>query len=198
MDIKKHKQDLLNNLYAPYIKCTQCPLGNLGRTNVVFGEGNPDARLLFLGEGPGQDEDRQGLPFVGRSGKLLNKIFDLVGISREDIFITNIVKCRPPNNRKPLENEISTCTQLLLFKQLQIIKPQVICTLGSTALQGLTNNAHVKITQMRGKPLSFERMEGIIIIPTYHPAYILRNPKELSVLYDDINQALKLSNNRVA
>ena len=124
--VQTYKQDLLNKLYAPYQKCIQCPLGKLGRKNVVFGEGNPDAKLVFIGEGPGQDEDIQGRPFVGRSGKLLDKVFDLAHITRSDVFISNVVKCRPPGNRKPLENEIMTCTNLLLFKQLKIIRPKII------------------------------------------------------------------------
>lgn len=96
MTPQEYKQQLLNQLYAPYIKCTMCPLGLLGRTNVVFGQGNPDAKLMIIGEGPGQDEDKQGLPFVGRSGKLLNKLLEALDTSRSEVFITNIVKCRPP------------------------------------------------------------------------------------------------------
>lgn len=193
MDIKKYKQGLLDKLYAPYIQCTQCPLGKLGRTTVVFGEGNPDAKLMFVGEGPGQEEDKQGRPFVGRSGKLLNKVLDLAQIQRADVFISNVVKCRPPNNRKPLENEILTCTNLLLFNQIKIIRPIVICTLGSSALQGLINNYQVKITQVRGKPIAADNLPGYIIMPTYHPAYILRNPKELNTMFEDISKAHQIS-----
>lgn len=193
MDIKAYKQDLLNKLYAPYSKCIECPLGKLGRTTVVFGEGNPDTKLMFIGEGPGQDEDKLGRPFVGRSGKLLNKVFECADIKREDVFISNVVKCRPPNNRKPLENEITTCTGLLLFKQIKIIRPKVICTLGSTALQGLLGNYEVKITAVRGKPIVADKLPGFIIMPTYHPAYILRNPKELKTLFEDIRKAHEIA-----
>ena len=190
MDIKNYKQQLLDKLYAPYIKCVQCPLGKLGRTNVVFGEGNPDAKLMFVGEGPGRDEDRLGRPFVGRSGKLLDKTLELAGISRQDVFISNVVKCRPPNNRKPTENEAYTCTNLLLFNQIKIIQPKVICTLGASGLQGLINDYEIKISQLRGKPIVATNIPNVVIMPTYHPAYILRNPKEFSSLYNDIEQAL--------
>src|SRR5437870_4631307 len=123
MNPKTYKQELLDKLYAPYKKCMECPLGNLGRTHVVFGEGNPDADLMFIGEGPGKEEDEQGRPFVGRSGKLLNHIFEIIGIHRKNVFITNIVKCRPPNNRKPLPIESNTCKSILLLNQIKIIRP---------------------------------------------------------------------------
>lgn len=193
MDAKTHKQALLNKLYAPYLKCVQCPLGKQGRTNVVFGEGNPDTKIMFIGEGPGQDEDKLGRPFVGRSGKLLDKIFELTNITRKDIFITNVVKCRPPNNRKPLEKEINICTNLFLFNQIKIIKPSVICTLGATALQGILNNYEIKISQVRGRPIVADNLPDYIIMPTYHPAYILRNPKEFTTLYEDIHKTVLIS-----
>jgi DNA polymerase len=193
MNAKAYKQQLLDQLYAPYKKCLQCPLGSLGRTNVVFGQGNPDAALMFIGEGPGQDEDRQGKPFVGRSGKLLNTIFDLLHVKREDVFITNIVKCRPPNNRKPLPNESNTCKNLLLLKQIKIIQPKIICTLGSSALQGLLDNYdEIKITKIHGKPIE-HAFKGTTIIPAYHPAYVLRNPKEFETLFSDIEKAFKFA-----
>ncbi len=189
MDVKTYKQQLLDSLYAPYKKCTMCPLGTQGRTTVVFGEGNPDAQLMFIGEGPGQDEDIQGRPFVGRSGKLLTRVLEMLGLARQDVFITNIVKCRPPNNRKPLPLESNTCKNLFLIKQIKIIRPRVICTLGSSSLAGLLNRDDIKITKLRGELLSFE---GAHLIPTYHPAYILRNPKELPVLVEDIQKAHSL------
>ena len=166
----------------------ECPLGNLGRTQVVFGQGNPDADLMFVGEGPGKDEDIQGKPFVGRSGQLLNRVFELLHIQRSEVFITNIVKCRPPNNRKPLPIESKTCKSILLLNQIKIIQPQVICTLGSAAIQSLLEK-EVKITKIRGSEYS---LGSIPIIPTYHPAYILRNPKELQSLIDDITKAYKM------
>lgn len=193
MDIKIYKQRLLDKLYAPYIKCIECPLGFQGRKNVVFGDGNPDAKIMFVGEGPGQQEDIQGKPFVGRAGKLLNKVFELVGLQRSDVFISNIVKCRPPNNRKPLEIEAFTCTNLLLFNQIKIIRPKVICALGASALQGLLNNYDAKISKVRGKPIVADNLPNYIIMPTYHPAYILRNPAELQTLFQDIKKAHEIA-----
>lgn len=182
MDPQLFKQQLLDALYAPYKKCLQCPLGFLGRTNVVFGEGNPDADILFIGEGPGKDEDEQGRPFVGRSGKLLNRAFGLVGIKREDVYITNIVKCRPPGNRAPLPIESSTCMNLFLYNQIKIIRPRVICTLGAVALNNLLGYPS-SITKLRGKPIEYK--DNIIIIPTYHPAYILRNQTHAATWVED-------------
>jgi DNA polymerase len=182
MNPKIYKQTLLDNLYAPYTKCKECPLATLGRTHVVFGQGNPDAQLMIIGEGPGKDEDSQGLPFVGRSGQLLNKILEAININRSEIFITNIVKCRPPNNRQPLFEEMSICKKLLLDNQIKIIRPAIICTLGATAIQGLLQKP-VKITQIRGQKMHYN---NILTIPTYHPAYILRNPKELTKFADDL------------
>ena len=187
MDPKAYKQFLLNQLYEPYKKCFACPLGNLGRTNVVFGEGDPDAQLMFIGEGPGQQEDAQGRPFVGRSGQLLNRTLEDLGIKREEVFITNIVKCRPPGNRKPLPIESQTCKNLLLFNQIKIIRPKVICTLGSAAIQGLLEK-EVKITKIRGIRIN---TNTTILIPTYHPAYVLRNPKEQQIFAQDIKTALE-------
>ena len=193
MDAKNYKQQLLDQLYAPYKQCIQCPLASLGRQNVVFGHGNPDARLMLVGEGPGRDEDEQGLPFVGRSGKLLTRVLDALGLLRENLYITNIVKCRPPENRKPTPTEGTTCKNILLLNQIKIIRPTVICTLGASALQGLLDIDTVQITKMRGKPLSFE---GITLLPTYHPAYILRNPKEVEFLIKDLELAQSLCNQK--
>jgi uracil-DNA glycosylase family 4 len=194
MTVQAYKQHLLEQLYAPYKKCLQCPLGAQGRTKVVFGEGNPDARLMFIGEAPGQEEDAQGRPFVGRSGRLLNTIFEAIGISRPDVFITNIVKCRPPNNRKPTLQESITCKSLLLINQIKIIRPDVICTLGSAALEGLLER-EVKITKMRGIFIE-NGFQSVPILPTYHPAYVLRNPPELKTLADDIATAYARSQRR--
>jgi len=174
MNSKQYKQQLLNQLYKPYQGCTGCHFDMPPATQIVFGDGNPDAKLLFIGEAPGKEEDIQGKPFVGRSGQLLNRIFELIGFDRKDVYITNIVKIRPPNNRKPLPTEMEH-SRTLLYNQIKIIRPKAICTLGSAALQGLLKKI-VKITQMRGKTIDWH---GIPIVPTYHPAYILRNPKEL-------------------
>lgn len=181
MDAKQFKQELLDKLYAPYKNCVQCPLGFQGRKSVVFGEGNPDANLMFIGEAPGKDEDTQGRPFVGRSGQLLTKALGLVGIERADVFITNIVKCRPPNNRAPAPIEMSTCTKLFLFNQIKIIRPKIICTLGSIAINALSETP-VQITKIRGTIIE---KDGLMIVPTYHPAYILRNQSQAPVWLQD-------------
>ncbi len=182
MKSKASKQKLLNELYAPFQNCTQCPLGTLGRTNIVWGEGDPDARLMFIGEGPGADEDAQGRPFIGRSGKLLTKTIESLGIKREDVFITNIVKCRPPKNRAPLLMESSICMTLFLFNQIKIIQPKIICTLGNSPLQAMLGT-EMKITKVRGTVLKWQ---GFKLIPTYHPAYILRNPPALKTFTADL------------
>jgi uracil-DNA glycosylase family 4 len=190
MTPKEYKQALLDKLYAPYQNCTMCPLGTLGRTSVVFGEGNPDAELMFIGEGPGRDEDTQGRPFIGRSGMLLTKTLEGLGIARQDVFIANIVKCRPPNNRVPTATESSTCMGLFLFNQIKIIRPRIICTLGSTALQSLLG-PDMKITKVRGTCLQWQ---NISLVPTYHPAYILRNAAELKTFIKDLNFITTLLN----
>ncbi len=177
------KQQQLDALYAPYKKCKECPLGNLGRINVVFGSGNPDAFLMFIGEAPGKEEDIQNKPFIGRSGKLLNQALITANINREDTFVTNIVKCRPPKNRRPTPLESTTCKNILLLNQIRIIKPLVICTLGSTAIQELLSMPKLQISEVRGK---IHELGNIVIVPTYHPAYILRNPKKLEVLINDL------------
>ena len=189
MDIKTHKQALLQELYAPYLDCKECPLGFLGRKHVVFGEGNPNAKLMFVGEGPGKKEDELARPFVGRSGQLLTRAIEAIGFRRKDVYITNVVKCRPPNNRKPLPNEADICTHLFLFKQIKIIRPKVICTLGSTAIQIFLEH-DAKITKIRGKLF---KKDNLTIIPTYHPAYILRNNRELKNFINDINLAFSFT-----
>ncbi len=189
MNSKEQKQLLLDQLYAPWKNCHQCPLGNMGRSTVVFGKGNPDARIMLIGEAPGKDEDIQGKPFVGRSGKLLNQALLAAGILPEETYITNIVKCRPPENRAPLPYEANTCKKLLLHHQIQIIQPTVICTLGSTALNHLLET-DLQITKTRGTLLQFKT---ITVIPTYHPAYIARNRSQLNTLISDLELVLKQS-----
>ncbi len=188
MNARSYKLQLLGELYSPYQGCTGCHFKMPKATQIVLGTGNPEADLILVGEAPGRDEDLQGKPFVGRSGKLLDKIFDAIGISRDDIFITNIVKIRPPNNRRPFPREIEISKSILLG-QIKIIRPRIICTLGSAALEGLLGEP-VKISRLRGRPISWN---GLTIIPTFHPAYILRNPKELETLMGDIQRAVELS-----
>ncbi len=189
MDTAQFKQQLLNTLYEPYQGCNGCHFKMPPATQIVFGEGNPNTSLMFIGEAPGREEDLQGRPFVGRSGQLLTRILDAIGINRTDVFITNVVKCRPPNNRRPLPQEIEISKSLLLG-QIKIIRPKVICTLGSAALEGLLATPS-KISHMRGKKIIWN---GIPLIPTYHPAYILRNPAELQTLIDDISLAARQAN----
>ena len=155
--------------------CTRCALCE-SRTNTVFGEVNPDADLVFVGEGPGADEDRTGRPFVGRAGELLTKMIVAMGLTRDDVFICNIVKCRPPGNRAPTPEETESCWGYLM-RQLQIIAPKVIVTLGNPATQNLLST-RVGITRMRGSwqklPDLADGLEGIDVMPTFHPAYVLR------------------------
>jgi len=184
------KQELLNQLYAPYKNCTACPLSRQGRKNVVFGTGNPDAKLMLIGEAPGAGEDAQGIPFIGRAGQLLNHALEAIGVDRSELYITNIVKCRPPKNRTPIPCEIETCKKLILEKQLKIICPQIICTLGAAATKGLLDDPTLKISKVRGKQAKYN---GITILPTYHPAYILRNRKELKTLMLDITTAYNIA-----
>ncbi|MBA2307395.1 uracil-DNA glycosylase [Candidatus Dependentiae bacterium] len=182
MDIRLAKQQRLDALYAPYRKCTECPLGLLGRTNVVFGEGNPDATLLFTGEAPGRKEDLEGRPFIGQSGRLLDEALALAGITRSETFIGSIVKCRPPHNRPPRPIEITTCTKLFLFNQIAIIEPRIICVLGSVALNVFTEKK-TAISHVRGTILPYKK--GIVLFPIYHPAYLLRNRSQFNTWIDD-------------
>jgi len=188
MNQKKSKALLLQALYEPYKKCIACPLGKLGRQSVVFGQGNPDAKLMIIGEAPGKEEDEHNAPFIGRSGKLLTKALTALGIDRNELFITNSVKCRPPKNRKPTPRETKTCKDILLVNQIKIIQPNVICTLGSTAIEALLEKP-VKMNKIHGTKLRFD---STIVIPTYHPAYILRNPKKMDLFLKDLQTAFSI------
>jgi DNA polymerase len=165
--------------------CKRCKLGH-GRTKLVFGEGSPQARLVFVGEGPGREEDQEGLPFVGEAGRLLTKIVNAMGLTREGVYICNVVKCRPPKNRDPEEDEIETCLPFLK-EQLNLIRPQVICTLGRIAAQALLGK-EFRITRERGRWQSFM---DIPLMPTYHPAYLLRNPSAKRQVWDDIQKIMR-------
>jgi len=168
--------------------CHRCRLAG-GRHSIVFGQGNPHADLVFVGEGPGADEDAQGLPFVGRAGRLLNKMIELAGMKREEVYICNIVKCRPPNNRTPLPDEIETCSPFL-FRQIATIKPRLVCCLGSPAVKTLLG-VKEGITKIRGR---FYDFRGTKALPTFHPAYILRNPREEKVLREDFEKIVEFLN----
>ncbi|HEV8125949.1 MAG TPA: uracil-DNA glycosylase [Gemmatimonadales bacterium] len=166
--------------------CTRCPL-HLTRTNPVPGEGNPKAQLMLVGEGPGETEDRLGRPFVGRAGELLNGILAAIGLPREEVYIANIVKSRPPQNRKPLPDEVSACIPYL-YRQIALIKPKVILAMGGTAGESLLG-VKQSLTQLRGK---VHRFAGIPLVVTYHPAALLRNPNWKKPTWDDVRIARQL------
>ncbi len=166
--------------------CTRCKELSSCRTNTVFGVGSPQAELCFLGEGPGADEDRQGEPFVGAAGQLLNKIIEACKMSREDVYILNTVKCRPPGNRNPGEEEIANCWPYAI-QQLELLQPKFICCLGSVAAKTLLQTKN-SIGRMRGQ---FFEFRGSRVIVTYHPAYLLRNPSAKRQVWDDMKLLLK-------
>ena len=162
-------------------QCTMCQELASKRTRVVFGTGNPSAQLVFVGEAPGYDEDKQGLPFVGQAGQLLTKIIESIGLKRENVFICNVLKCRPPGNRNPLPIEISNCSPYL-FRQLELIRPKIVCALGTFAAQTLLQTQS-PISSLRGR---FYDFRGAKLICTFHPAYLLRNPDEKRKVWEDM------------
>jgi DNA polymerase len=173
---------ILSDLRCSLKDCTRCRLAS-SRTQVVFGEGDPSARLFFIGEAPGAEEDRTGRPFIGRAGALLTKIIDAINLSREQVFISSVIKCRPPGNRKPEQDEINTCKPFLL-QQIQTIRPAIICTLGSVATSTILDN-NEPISKCRGK---FHDFHGIYVMPTFHPAYLLRNQKDKKLVWEDMQK----------
>jgi len=179
---KSEKIKELKKLEKQVKQCTKCELCK-GRTNVVFGTGAPDADLMFVGEAPGHYEDVQGEPFVGRAGQLLTKIIESIGLKREEVYIANILKCRPPENRNPNANEIALCTPHLI-KQIEIICPKIICALGTFAAQTLLDTKET-IGKLRGK---FFEYQGTKLLATYHPAYLLRNPNDKKKVWADIKK----------
>lgn len=170
----------LEQFQAQICECMKCPLGAT-RTKFVFGSGNPNADIMVIGEAPGADEDEQGLPFVGRAGQLLTKILESIELPREEVFICNILKCRPPNNRKPLASETDQC-EPYLWKQIELIKPKYILALGLTAANTLLKNKE-SMSQLRGKVHDYH---GISTIVTYHPAALLRNPEWKKHTWEDV------------
>ena len=175
--------------------CTKCKLHE-GRNTVVFGVGNPNADLMFIGEAPGADEDRQGEPFVGRAGKLLTDIIKAMKFTREDVYIANVLKCRPPGNRDPAPDEVETCSPYLI-RQIELIQPKVIVALGSFAAKMLLNTK-TGITALRGQfhesALAQQGDNAPVIMPTYHPAYLLRNPNAKREVWEDMQQVMELLN----
>jgi uracil-DNA glycosylase family 4 len=173
-------QESLEEIQKDLGDCQRCKLSRT-RRNIVFGAGNPHAELMFVGEAPGADEDEQGLPFVGRAGQLLTKIIEAIGLRREEVYICNILKCRPPNNRNPEADEISSC-EPFLFRQIESVRPKVICALGAFGAQTLLHTTEA-IGRLRGKLIDYRRAA---LMATYHPAYLLRNPMEKRKVWDDM------------
>jgi DNA polymerase len=167
--------------------CTRCKLHAQGRQQIVFGVGNPNADLMFVGEAPGADEDVQGIPFVGRAGQLLTKIIEAIELKREDVYIANVIKCRPPGNRNPEQDEVDTC-EPFLFRQIDIIRPKVIVALGKFGAQTLLRT-HDPISRLRGRIFDYR---GAKLIPTFHPAYLLRNPSAKREVWEDMKLVKKL------
>lgn len=163
--------------------CTRCKLHTLGRRQIVFGVGNPNADLMFVGEAPGADEDIQGEPFVGRAGQLLTKIIEAIGLRREDVYIANVIKCRPPGNRNPEPDEVEQC-EPFLFRQIDTIHPKVVVALGKFAAQSLLRTTD-PITRIRGREYKYR---DAILMPTYHPAYLLRTPSAKREVWEDMKR----------
>lgn len=179
------RSETLDDIRAELGDCTRCKLYS-GRHHIVFGEGDPHADLVFVGEAPGGDEDRQGRPFVGRAGKLLSDIITAMGFTREQVYICNILKCRPPQNRNPEPDEIAACEPFLV-KQLRAIRPRMICALGKFAAQTLLKT-DTPISALRGR---FHSYHDIRLMPTYHPAYLLRNPGAKKQTWEDVQMIMK-------
>ena len=182
--IERVEGDTLERIREDIGDCTRCRL-HRHRTNIVFGVGNPKAELVFVGEGPGHDEDVQGIPFVGRAGQLLTQIVEAMGLRREDVYICNVIKCRPPENRLPEKDEIATCSPFLL-RQLAVIKPKVIVCLGNVAAQTVLGT-HQSISRYRGQWFEFR---GSRLMATYHPAYLLRNPAAKADVWTDLKKVM--------
>ena len=177
--------EALKEIAARVSVCKKCRLCEK-RTKTVPGQGAINPEIMFIGEGPGADEDRQGLAFVGRAGQLLTKIIEAMGYTRDQIFIGNVVKCRPPDNRTPLPDEMETCLPYLR-EQIALLKPKVIVALGATALKGLFPDTKMGITKLRGQWMSYEKID---VMPTYHPAYLLRNPAGKRDVWEDMKTVL--------
>jgi DNA polymerase len=163
--------------------CRRCKLCTMGRSQIVFGVGNPKARLMFVGEGPGEEEDKRGEPFVGRAGQLLTKIIEAIGLTRDQVYIANVIKCRPPGNRNPEPDEVAQC-EPYLFRQIDVIQPRVIVPLGKFAAQSLLKTLD-PITRLRGRQFDYR---GAALIPTFHPAYLLRNPSSKREVWEDMKK----------
>jgi DNA polymerase len=179
------KAEALAELEKEFHNCQMCALGAT-RTKLVFGSGSPDAELMFIGEAPGFDEDKQGLPFVGAAGQLLTKIIQAMKLTRDKVYIANCLKCRPPGNRSPLPTELATCNPILR-RQIAIIRPKIVCALGKYAAQTVLQSEE-PISRMRGR---FFEAHGVRVMPTFHPAYLLRNPADKKLVWEDMQKIMK-------
>lgn len=177
---------VLDQIASELSGCQRCKLCQK-RTHIVFGEGNPQARLAFVGEGPGEQEDRQGRPFVGKAGQLLDRMIQAMGLQRQDVYICNVVKCRPPMNRNPEPDEVASCSPFL-YRQLDAIRPEVIVALGKFAAQTLLQTER-RISELRGKIFKYPHLEQTKLIPTFHPSFLLRNPAAKREAWDDLKKA---------
>jgi len=185
--VSRSSAEALGAVRADLGECTRCKLHGLGRKRIVFGVGNPDADLMFVGEAPGADEDIQGEPFVGRAGQLLTKIIEAINLKREDVYIANVIKCRPPQNRNPEQDEVDTC-EPFLFQQIDVIRPKVIVALGTFAARALLRTLD-PISRLRGRVYDYR---GARLIPTFHPAYLLRNPSSKREVWEDMKMVKSL------
>jgi len=178
------EEETLDAIAAEISRCADCPL-HLSRKNPVAGEGNPGAELMFIGEAPGYEEDIRGRPFVGAAGKLLTDIIRAMRLDRKDVYIANVLKCRPPENRNPRDEEIAACLPYL-FRMIACVRPEVICTLGTFAAQALLDTTW-PVSRLRG---NFHEFRGIKVMPTYHPAYLLRNPAAKRMVWEDMQKVM--------
>jgi uracil-DNA glycosylase len=185
-DVPRESFQILQSIREDLGDCTRCKLHKQGRKQIVFGVGNPHADIMFIGEGPGADEDEQGEPFVGRAGQLLNNMINAMGVKREDVYIANVVKCRPPGNRTPEPDECATCSPFLL-RQIDAIQPKVLVALGAVAARNLTG-VNEPMMRMRGKWWDFR---GTKLAITYHPAYLLRDPRQKAEAWKDLQMVMK-------
>jgi uracil-DNA glycosylase family 4 len=181
-----HKADALRAIQEEIGDCTRCPLAYAGRHTIVFGDGDANARLMFVGEGPGADEDASGVPFVGKAGQLLNNMIQAMGLRREDVYIANVVKCRPPSNRVPEPVEANTCDQFLL-RQMDVVQPQVVVALGATAAMYLLGVKR-SLSALRGE---WHSCRGAKLAVTYHPAFLLRDPRQKGEAWKDLQMVMK-------
>ncbi len=191
LQIARSPEEALAAIRIDIGECTRCKLHGLGREQIVFGVGNPAADLMFVGEAPGADEDSQGIPFVGRAGQLLTKIIEAIGLTRDDVYIANVIKCRPPGNRNPEPDEVETC-EPFLFQQIDSVRPKVIVALGKFAAQTLLRTLD-PISRLRGGVFEYR---GAKLIPTFHPAYLLRNPSSKREVWEDMKLVKRLLSER--